>query len=468
MEDAYALQSIAAEPFAPARARPKAVLRARMVVIMLVLDALALAAGFGIASQLNPFHNDSGNALAQLAMITPIFWVIALFNRAYAPSLIKDHWSMVGRALYALGMAAAAIVLIAFFVKASAEWSRTTFAIGTGLSLLFLTVQRYVFGRHAAALVGGEPYQVVVIRDPIGAMGHEAMQRLPRLGKALALDAFDPTQLDPATLDRFAGAIAHADRVIVYCSAERRQSWALALKGANVQGEVVAPELDAIKPIGVAHHGGERTLIISRGPLGLKDRLVKRAFDIAVAGSALFFLAPLLVVVALIVRLQDNGPVFFVQTRVGRSNRLFKMMKFRSMYVQRGDSLGNRSASRDDDRITPFGRIIRATSIDEIPQLINVLKGDMSIVGPRPHALGSTAEDLLFWHIDERYWHRHAIKPGLTGLAQVRGFRGATQCKADLTNRLQSDLEYLDNWTIWRDLIIVARTFGVLLHRNAF
>jgi lipopolysaccharide/colanic/teichoic acid biosynthesis glycosyltransferase len=118
--------------------------------------------------------------------------------------------------------------------------------------------------------------------------------------------------------------------------------------------------------------------------------------------------------------------------------------------------------------MTKVGKFIRRTSLDELPQLINVIAGDMSIVGPRPHALGSTAEDALFWKIDERYFHRHAVKPGMTGLAQIRGFRGATVRRHDLTNRLQSDLEYLCEWTIWRDLKIIIATFGVILHPNAF
>ncbi|KAJ8138581.1 hypothetical protein OY671_008206, partial [Metschnikowia pulcherrima] len=172
--------------------------------------------------------------------------------------------------------------------------------------------------------------------------------------------------------------------------------------------------------------------------------------------------------VASAIYLQDRGPVFFVQTRVGRSNRSFHISKFRSMHVASSDAKGTLSASRNDNRVTPFGRFIRATSIDEMPQLINVSKGDMSIVGPRPHASGSRAENSSFWHIDERYWHRHAIKPGLTGSTQVRGYRGATERKADLVNRLQSDLEYSHNWTLWRDISISIRTVSVVLHQNAY
>jgi lipopolysaccharide/colanic/teichoic acid biosynthesis glycosyltransferase len=158
----------------------------------------------------------------------------------------------------------------------------------------------------------------------------------------------------------------------------------------------------------------------------------------------------------------------FRQQRVGRNNRLFHLLKFRSFAHASADPTGVRSASRTDERMTRVGRFIRRTSLDELPQLINVILGDMSIVGPRPHALGSTAENDVFWKIDSRYFHRHAVKPGMTGLAQIRGFRGATIHKRDLTNRLQSDLEYLCGWTIWRDLKIIVATFGVIFHPNAF
>src|SRR3546814_17444795 len=112
------------------------------------------------------------------------------------------------------------------------------------------------------------------------------------------------------------------------------------------------------------------------------------------------------------------------------------------MRVEATDANGARSGSRDDDRITRVGKFIRATSIDELPQLINVLSGEMSLVGPRPHALGSTAGNELFWRVDRQYWHRHALKPGITGLAQIRGFRGATNTKRDIVNRLGDDLAY--------------------------
>jgi polysaccharide biosynthesis protein PslA len=166
--------------------------------------------------------------------------------------------------------------------------------------------------------------------------------------------------------------------------------------------------------------------------------------------------------------IEDRGPVFFIQKRLGRGNRFFRMYKFRSMRVDRSDADGTVSASRSDDRITRVGRFMRCTSIDELPQLINVLLGDMSLVGPRPHAIGSHAGDKLFWEVDPRYWQRHALKPGITGLAQVRGWRGATDTEQDLAGRLDADLEYLRGWSLWRDVRILVATARVLVHDRAF
>jgi lipopolysaccharide/colanic/teichoic acid biosynthesis glycosyltransferase len=209
-------------------------------------------------------------------------------------------------------------------------------------------------------------------------------------------------------------------------------------------------------------------VLVACGPLALRDRILKRGLDLAITLPALLFLAPVLLAIALAIRLDSKGPVFFRQARVGQGNRTFQMLKFRTMRLEASDAGGTRSASRDDDRVTRLGRFLRRTSLDELPQLLNVLAGDMSIVGPRPHALASTAESALFWQIDHRYWERGAVKPGITGLAQVRGHRGATLVRADLTNRLQADLEYLAGWSLWRDIGIILRTARVLVHPNAF
>ena len=279
-------------------------------------------------------------------------------------------------------------------------------------------------------------------------------------------DDLDPERHDPLMYDRLAAALMAMDRVVVTCPPERRLAWARALRGANIQGELAMPELTMLRPLGLGPDRAAPSVIVAVGPLSLSDRVVKRGFDLALAIPALIFLAPLMTLIALWVMLDSPGPVLFKQIRIGRANRMFRIYKFRSMRV--GDAAGHRSTARDDDRITFSGRFIRRTSLDELPQLLNVVGGSMSIVGPRPHALGSRAADKLFWEVDSRYWDRHAAKPGLTGLAQIRGFRGATMVEDDLRNRLESDLEYCASWSIWRDVKIIVLTVRVLLHRNAF
>jgi exopolysaccharide biosynthesis polyprenyl glycosylphosphotransferase len=188
------------------------------------------------------------------------------------------------------------------------------------------------------------------------------------------------------------------------------------------------------------------------------NRVLKRAFDIAVSlPVVIFLLPPLCVWVWLMQRLQAPGALFFVQARSGRRSRAFNLFKFRSMFdAKREAAVEARQARKDDDRVYAFGRFIRRTSLDEFPQFFNVLRGDMSIVGPRPHML---AHDEQFSRFYKGYRTRHFAKPGITGLAQVRGFRGEITDPDLLRERVQNDLHYISNWSIWLDLQITLKTF---------
>jgi lipopolysaccharide/colanic/teichoic acid biosynthesis glycosyltransferase len=288
-----------------------------------------------------------------------------------------------------------------------------------------------------------------------------------RVASMAALD-LAPSLTDPLALHRIGLLLRGVDRVVVSCPPERRVLWAMILKGANIAGEVLDNGVAELGAQGARIAGGHGFLKVSVGPLGLRARGLKRLFDLVLAGAGLLVLAPLMLAVAIAILIEDGGPVLFRQRRVGRGNRFFEVYKFRSMRALRADADGAISAQRDDRRITRVGHLIRRTSIDELPQLVNVLKGEMSLVGPRPHALGSQAGDKLFWEIDGRYWQRHALKPGMTGLAQVRGLRGSTEHEADLEHRLQSDLEYLANWSLQGDLAILLATLRVLVHVRAY
>jgi len=190
----------------------------------------------------------------------------------------------------------------------------------------------------------------------------------------------------------------------------------------------------------------------------------KRALDILVAGSALLFFAPVLLLVGALIRLESRGPILFRQARGGLHGQPFTIFKFRSM---RCEENGDRvvQAARDDDRVTRIGRLIRKTSLDELPQLLNVLMGDMSIVGPRPHAL---AHDVDYGAVIPRYSLRFRAKPGLTGLAQIRGLRGGTDEVQAMAARVEADVEYIERWTFGSDIRILLLTLPhLLLAENA-
>ncbi|WP_244487085.1 sugar transferase [Devosia sp. Leaf420] len=186
--------------------------------------------------------------------------------------------------------------------------------------------------------------------------------------------------------------------------------------------------------------------------------IVKRLVDIAGAGAGLLFLAPLLIIVALLIKNTDKGPVFFRQSRVGLDGRVFQIMKFRSMYADRCDVSGISQTVADDKRVTPIGALIRKTSIDELPQLINVLRGDMSLVGPRPHVAGMLAGGMAYEDLVPHYGFRHHVRPGLTGWAQCQGLRGPTVDRSKALQRVGHDFAYVQNFSLWLDAKILVKT----------
>lgn len=204
---------------------------------------------------------------------------------------------------------------------------------------------------------------------------------------------------------------------------------------------------------------------LQRAPLSQPQRFVKRVMDVVLASLVLTFFLPLMVLTAVAIKLDSPGPIIFRQARRGFNGKHFVILKFRTMRVQE-NGLSVIQAKRDDSRVTMIGRLLRSSSIDELPQLLNVLRGDMSLIGPRPHAL---AHDNYFETMLSDYAFRHHVKPGITGWAQCNGARGATPTIDDVAKRVQLDLWYINNWSLWLDLLIVIRTaFEVLRKRNAY
>lgn len=204
-------------------------------------------------------------------------------------------------------------------------------------------------------------------------------------------------------------------------------------------------------------------------PIGGWGALIKRAEDIALSLALLAFISPVMLAIALAIKLTSKGPVLFRQRRLGYNNRLIEVLKFRSMYNHLSDADAEQQALRGDKRVTAVGAWLRKSSLDEVPQLLNVLRGDMSLVGPRPHALATTAGGLALEEAVPVYSSRHRVKPGITGWAQVNGYRGALDSVEKIVHRVNHDLYYIENWSLALDLKILWRTARlVFADDNAF
>lgn len=438
-------------------------LRFELCSELLLLDGLCIVAAFLTANFIRFDDFLAASGLTMAGALLPVYAIFALYSNACAADVLLAAKIGIGRALMAFALAVGLLLFLAFYLRSSAELSRLVLAIGTGTSVFLIIVARVAFRKYAQVRTAGSPLKELVITDSASFTGE---MRAPVIeARAIGLR---PDLSDPVMVNRLASCLKDVDRVIVACAPEMRQAWAMLLKGSNVNGELLTEDCDRIGAIGISRAVNRTTVVVSCAPLDLRSRLIKRVLDLAITVPTLIALAPLFIVTALAIKLDSPGPIFFTQRRFGRGNRLFWIIKFRSMRHELCDADGICSTSRGDSRITRVGNFIRKTSIDELPQLFNVLKGEMSLVGPRPHATGSTAGEQLFWQVDQRYWHRHAIKPGITGLAQIRGYRGATHQAEDLRRRLHADLEYLAGWTIWRDVAILARTLRVMILGNAY
>jgi len=441
----------------------KQAIRARLVLSLAVLDFCAISLGMVVVALVYLGEIDHKRLVIFLPLLLPVYYLFAARQHAFRLNVVINAGRSMGRCGLAFTFAIAAVILALFFLKASDELSRGLALAGGAVSVALLLVGRALFASYAYRKLDGQPQSEIVLVD---GFAPPPICNAPKIDVAQL--GLRPDINEPDMLDRLGKIIHGVDRVIISCEPSSRAAWALALRGAGINVEVLAPELDEIGAITHNRYHGTATALIASGPLTPVDRFMKRCLDLAFAVPAAIVLSPFIALVAAAIKLDSRGPVLFKQKRIGMGNRLFPMYKFRSMYTDRLDHNASKLTTRNDSRVTRVGKIIRATSIDELPQLLNVIRGDMSIVGPRPHATGALAGDALYWEVATHYWSRHAVKPGLTGLAQVKGFRGNTETSLDLMNRLQADLDYLEEWSLARDISLIFKTFSVLIHKNAF
>ena len=358
---------------------------------------------------------------------------------------------------YAIGQVGLALVVSAmlctvmiFYAKAATEFSRVMLSLA--LVLAFAGMALFRIGMHFSLrqVYGPSVSSVLVVMDG----GPRVTIRGAQVVHAEDFD-ISGAHASPDSLDRIGRLMRGMDRVVVSCAADQRPKWASVMRGAGVRGEVISTALQELGAIALEREGGQSFLVVSTGPLALHARIFKRVMDLAITVPALILLSPLMALVAVLIKLEDGGPIFFVQQRMGAHNCLFDMLKFRSMRVEKGDCKGARSTSREDDRVTRIGAIIRKTSIDELPQLFNVLRQDMSIVGPRPGL--PTQTDL---HDLRQANGSIDLLPGITGLAQIRSYDGmSTEVKA------ACDGDYAKSVSLITDIKIILSTFLYFLKR---
>ncbi|HEX7872234.1 MAG TPA: exopolysaccharide biosynthesis polyprenyl glycosylphosphotransferase [Sphingobium sp.] len=444
--------------------------RLRLYLLSILVDIAVLVMAFALANAavLGRIMGEPGkpHGLIMAAMIAPVYVLLAINGGVYGIRAIGKGRSSARRALLALAQAVMLMLIIVYFGKIAERLSRLTFVVGLVASAGGLVWARKLTDRMARRIVGETPHLTILIDDGMPFDASDIAEVVDVVDARAA--GLDPMAHDAATAARLAAVVGTAERVVVSCEGDRMDAWGIALASLSAKAEILVPEMRRFVPAKVGEFENHPTIVVASGPLEFRDRLLKRLFDIAASTVGIILLSPLLLAGAIAVKLSGPGPVFFRQARLGRDAAPFMIFKFRTMHHALSDSKASQLTQKNDARVTRIGDFLRRTSIDELPQLLNVLLGDMSVVGPRPHAPAAKAADSLYWEVDHRYWARHCIKPGMTGLAQVRGHRGPTDRHEDLVNRLQSDLEYVTNWSIWRDLRIIAATLRVLAHDNAF
>jgi polysaccharide biosynthesis protein PslA len=381
------------------------------------------------------------------------------------------------------GLCATALVFLSGMVDNFSRGLSTLYILATVIvlsaskpifrSLLDGLASRGVIGQRIA-FYGADPDSIAGIQRVMGASG---LTHLSFVGVA-----DDRPKLEEVPFLPFLGGSeelanlarrGEIDQVMISVRGlppERLQEIMLRLSSVCVDISVIPNQaIDLAPNYRVRLMGSLPVLTLWQRPLQDVSGLVKRLEDMVLGSVALFLLSPVILVTALLVRLTSPGPVLFVQPRVGFNNELIHVLKFRSMYVDRADLQGNQTTTRDDKRITPFGRFIRKFSLDELPQLLNVVKGDMSLVGPRPHATHMRVGALYYQEAVKGYAGRHRVKPGITGLAQVKGVRGEIRTLERAKRRVELDQQYIDQWSVGLDLWIMLLTVrAVFMDENAY
>jgi Undecaprenyl-phosphate glucose phosphotransferase len=430
-----------------------------------------------------PFDVLYGTAVIGLAALTVLVFQAA---GAYAVSAFRAFFLFGLRIIAAWSLVVLIALMAVFFAKIggnlSRVWLASLYFLGAGTlileRLIFVSAMTRAgrFDRRTAIVGGGNAAEAMI----------KALDAQPETGIRI-VGLFDDRD-EARSPDVVAGypKMGGVDDLVEYArrtkldlvvftlpiSAEKRilqmlaKLWVLPI---DIRLSAHTSKL-RLRPRSYSYIGSVPVLDVFDKPIADWDLVLKGLFDKAVGLALLVLVSPVLLLTAIAVKLDSRGPVFFRQKRYGFNNELIEVFKFRSMYVDQSDAAAAKLVTKDDPRVTRVGRFIRKTSIDELPQLFNVVfGGSLSLVGPRPHALQAKAENRLYDQVVDGYFARHKVKPGITGWAQVNGWRGETDTEEKIQRRVEFDLYYIENWSVFFDFYIVAMTpFALLKSENAY
>lgn len=454
------------------------------------VDAIIVASS-GVITLMSTAGSHGIHPLAVFAILVGVMLVTLVFQAAdcYQLPVIRTLRAHLVKVTFSL-----ALIFLVFIAVRSignlklgihAHWLEIWFAVATA-ALILTRIGMTLLARHwteagrlghRAVVVAGDEAAGELIKQIesqpnhavriCGVFDDRGKERAP------TLVAGYPTLGSVADLVEFA-RIAHVDMVIVTIpiNAEDRllevlrKLWVLPV---DIRLSAHTENLDFRDRSSASFIGSMPFVDVIERPVADWDAIVKRGIDIVFTSLALALLSPLMLITALAIRLDSPGPVFFRQKRYGFNNEVIEILKFRSMYHEMADPLAKRAVKKGDSRVTRVGRFIRKASIDELPQLFNVLTGELSLVGPRPHAINAHTDERLWEEVVEGYFARHKVKPGITGWAQINGWRGEIDSTYKIHKRVEFDIYYIENWSILFDIYIMARTpFALFNTENAY
>jgi Undecaprenyl-phosphate glucose phosphotransferase len=424
-----------------------------------------------------PRHGHISSYVQVGVLAASIFAISNLFRREYRLPNFFNFKAHGRRTIQLWNVTLICLLMLGFLAQISVDYSRAWIVLFYVTTLAALIVERYAIVRvtamaRAAGLLSAQRIFLIGTGANVGAFvkplraleARHQHRRLPLLDAGGRLRAGRGTARHPRSRSGRVRQL-EPDAIFVllpWSATETIDRCAETFVSLPVEIHL-GPEqvLYKFEEARLSTLGPVASLQLTRRPLTRREIIEKRVFDLIIAAGALIAATPFLILVALLIKLDSPGPIFFVQRRYGFNQQPFRIIKFRTMRTL-DDGPVIRQARQNDPRLTGIGRWLRRWNIDEVPQLFNVLTGDMSLVGPRPHAL---SHDREYEQRISRYARRHNVRPGITGWAQIHGYRGETDTEEKMRKRVEYDLYYIDNWSLWLDFKIMVRT---VLSRSAY